>query len=71
MLCGLSVAVVMESYGAFLLRVWMEALKLLRKSRKLCRKKKKKEKDVFIRILHSRCTGALKIDGSNPIGFQL
>ena len=44
----------------------MEALKLLRKSRKLCRKK-----DVFIRVLLSRSTGVLKIYGFNPVGFPL
>ena len=29
------------------------------------------KKDVFIRVLLSRFTGALKIDGFNAIGFQL
>ena len=29
------------------------------------------KKHVFIRVLLSRFTGVLKIDGFNPVGFQL
>lgn len=51
---------------SFSLRVWMEALKLLEESRKLCR-----IKDVFIRMILSRFKSALKTDGYNSLRFQL
>lgn len=50
----------------FPLRVWMEALKLLEESRKLCI-----IKDVFVRMILSRLKSVLKADGYNSLRFQL
>lgn len=51
---------------SFPLRVWMETLKLLEESRKLCRKK-----DVFVRMILSRFKSALKMYESNSLRFRL